>query len=381
MVCDPEQECAKIPKDQWEQNEDCGLTPISKCPKMCRCFASHCGDPVMSNRRWRARTLHGTCNDFVNPRMGAVDIRMARNVDLPTVDKHFDRFDKINGNDPDKTKRDSDPDVAYVANELMVRKDPYQFNPAPHFNLWAAAWIQFMTHDWFSHNRDGFNDADKMMPLSGGLKATSSLQDAGHAALTRSGPVPKRTFRNKVTHWWDASQLYGWDTQSQSRVRRGAKLVIGSDGYLPVIDLPQYRSQQSAAAFVDNWWLGLSLLHNLFSRHHNWLVDELPKHSDKAPDGKPWTEETLFDTARLINSALIAKIHTTEWTPQLLFNFLGNLVLQANWHGLLNYQPDKNFRQMVSDNRYNSVFQDVLGKLQKNFRCSVSTSLLGRYPE
>jgi hypothetical protein len=31
-----------------------------------------------------------------------------------------------------------------------------------------------------------------------------------------------------------------------------------------------------------------------------------------------WTDDQLFDTARLVNCALMAKIHTVEWTPAIL---------------------------------------------------------------
>src|SRR5437762_429676 len=45
--------------------------------------------------------------------------------------------------------------------------------------------------------------------------------------------------------------------------------------------------------------------------------------------------DDLFEVARLVVAAEIAKIHTIEWTPQLLYDeplFLG---MNANWSGLL----------------------------------------------
>ena len=53
-------------------------------------------------------------------------------------------------------------------------------------------------------------------------------------------------------------------------------------------------------------------MHTLFTREHNAIVDRLRiEYPDK--DG-----EWLFQKARLINAALIVKIHATEWTPALL---------------------------------------------------------------
>jgi len=36
------------------------------------------------------------------------------------------------------------------------------YKKAPFFNVLAAFWIQFMTHDWFSHSEEGHNAADWM---------------------------------------------------------------------------------------------------------------------------------------------------------------------------------------------------------------------------
>ena len=47
-----------------------------------------------------------------------------------------------------------------------------------------------------------------------------------------------------------------------------------------------------------------------------------------------WTDDQLFDKARLINAALIAKIHTIEWTPAILGHPTLQVGMRANWFGL-----------------------------------------------
>lgn len=44
------------------------------------------------------------------------------------------------------------------------------------------------------------------------------------------------TYQNTVTHWWDASQLYGSDKKTNRRVRTGrdGKLRVTSEGRLPL---------------------------------------------------------------------------------------------------------------------------------------------------
>jgi hypothetical protein len=253
----------------------------------------------------------------------------------------------------------------------MRRDDPENFHPAPHFNLWAAAWIQFMTHDWFSHADEGRNETSKSFELKDGRRITSTLKDDLKGIRDPKAPRPDMAFRNHVTHWWDASQLYGWDETSQARVRDGAKLKLGADGLLDTITYPKLGGlTQERAAFVDNWWLGMSLLHTLFTREHNFLVEELPKHGPP-PGGGEWTDDKKFDTARLIVSALIAKIHTIEWTPQLLFDSVGNLAMQSNWNGLLNFDfnDPQGFKQQVEETVGSRLSTRFLDRFQANVRC------------
>jgi len=77
-----------------------------------------------------------------------------------------------------------------------------------------------------------------------------------------------------------------------------------------------------------NWWIGLELMHTLFTLEHNSICDRLKR---EYPN---WSDQELFDRARLVNAALIAKIHTVEWTPGILGHPTINLALRANWWGL-----------------------------------------------
>src|SRR5262249_52554725 len=74
---------------------------------------------------------------------------------------------------------------------------------------------------------------------------------------------------------------------------------------------------------------GLSVMHTLFAREHNAIVDRLRIDYPTA-DG-----EWLFQKARLVNAALIAKIHTVGWTPALLNSPEGRFAMRGNFWGLL----------------------------------------------
>jgi hypothetical protein len=131
---------------------------------------------------------------------------------------------------------------------------------------------------------------------------------------------------NLETHWWDASQIYPTNQQLQASVRSGSggKLQLvaqGGDQLLPPALLEQL-------AQVPGWWVGLGLLMTLFAREHNAICDRL------ATEYPTWSDEDLFQRARLINAALLAKIHTVEWTPAIIAHPTTQFALRANWWGV-----------------------------------------------
>jgi hypothetical protein len=70
------------------------------------------------------------------------------------------------------------------------------------------------------------------------------------------------------------------------------------------------------------------MLATLFTLEHNAICDRL-----KA-DYPRWGDEELFQRARLINAALLAKIHTMEWTPAIISHPTTKVALRANWFGI-----------------------------------------------
>jgi hypothetical protein len=363
----------------------------------------------------RFRNLTGICNDIKNPLMGSTNMPFARNVQFETTfpdlgkdelarNRHADRLGLLK------------PDPQVISRKLFARtqsqpdkcRDGYglpgysaeancDYKKAPFFNVLAAFWIQFMTHDWFSHLEEGHNAAEMMAvgcasQKVGGVETPLTpeqiaklgcrpddrmdkayiAEDSDPPTFTNKGKErlarAYKTTSNTVTAWWDASQLYGYDDASRRRVRRDptdpAKLLLvpvgqraGAGeglGYLPVFESsdpinPQWSGQE-ATAFPDNWTIGTSFFHNLFAREHNRFVEVFRRRAAATPDAdsglrnpvrpdevipyKNVTADELFEVARLVVSAEIAKIHTTEWTPQLLYDEPMYLGMNSNWHGL-----------------------------------------------
>ena len=81
-------------------------------------------------------------------------------------------------------------------------------------------------------------------------------------------------------------------------------------------------------SITDNLWVGLHLMYHLFVREHNRICDML---KENYPG---YTDQELFDKARLINSAVMSKIHVGEWTPALLSSPLFVKASSVTWPGI-----------------------------------------------
>ena len=73
----------------------------------------------------------------------------------------------------------------------------------------------------------------------------------------------------------------------------------------------------------------MGLLHTLFAREHNSVCDALKKAYPSLDD------QRLFELGGWSSSALIAKIHTVEWTTCVLRHPALQIGMNANWYGAL----------------------------------------------
>jgi hypothetical protein len=260
----------------------------------------------------RARTPDGIWNDLDDPWMGAKGTGFGRNVPLAKT--------------VTDTKRLLDPDPRVVSRRLMARDE---FKPAGIVNALAAAWLQFENHNWFFHG-DGVPDKTIDIALRKGddfpenpMRIRCTIPPAGEIVDGCPAPV----FRNVETHWWDGSQIYGSGKERQAEVRTfvDGKVKVGGDGRLPRSDIPGI----DLTGMRENWWVGVGLLHTLFAREHNAVCDALKKEHPSFDD------QRLFELGVLVVSALIAKIHTVEWTTCVLRHPALQIGMNANWYGAL----------------------------------------------
>ena len=255
------------------------------------------------------RSPDGSHNDLQYPRMGAAGARFGRNVSLQET------F-------PD-TANLMVPNPRVVSRELMTRDE---FQPATILNLLAAAWIQYMVHDWFVHKTSKTETFDVPVAPRDDWEAQSIRVPKSVPEAAPAGSTRPPAYANMNSHWWDGSQIYGSDREMAAKLRAnvGGKLRIEPTGLLPV----DPETGVHFAGFSDNWWIGLAMLHTIFTLEHNYIADLLANQNPK------WNDEQIYRKAKLINSALMAKIHTVEWTPAIVPHPLIKTAMNVNWRGL-----------------------------------------------
>jgi hypothetical protein len=297
-------------------------------------------DPAPSDFDIRhMRTADGSFNDLTQGWMGMANTRFGRNAPIAET------FGEM-------PPRLYEPNPRVISRELLARRE---FIPATSVNVLLPAWLQFMVHDWLSHGVNDKNAPPMRVPLPAGddwpkpeLTVLRTCPDGHRGPADEGRPA---TYRNVVTHWWDGSQIYGSDLTVQHMVRSGpegirpdGKIHLTATGHLPPDPEADADDREHELAGVNgNWWIGLSTMQTLFAHEHNAIVDRLRiDHPDK-------DSEWLFQKARLINAALIAKIHAVEWTPALLQTPALQYAMRGSWYGVLGESYFRAFGRPLRD--------------------------------
>jgi hypothetical protein len=286
------------------------------------------------------RTADGSWNDLDYPAMGMAGSRFGRNVPLGDAVLE-DARDVLS------------PNPRTISRALMTRNE---LIPAPGGNALIATWLQFMLHDWVSHGKSP-TDNPWVLPLD----EDDDWPDRPLLVM-RTPPDPTRpdsseklppTHVNVLTHWWDGSQIYGTSAAEQDFVREHAGGKLRLENGLP----PYPKDPQQDPTRKPGFWLGLATMQTLFTLEHNAIAEHLGEHYPT------WSDEELFQRARLINAALLAKIHTVEWTPAVISHPTTVTALHANWYGLAGQNLHNVFGRLSS----NEVVSGIPGSETDHF--------------
>ena len=259
-------------------------------------------------------------SDRENPQMGATGTRFGSNIP------------------PKKVRPDVEnmtPSAREVGKARWRRLDPETGQEivahAMILNVLAAWWIQFQFHNFGGNTeRDPVGVCPHFMarqPKEGwpGDVALIDRTSADPTRLTRNGrPTPI----NSREQAWIQGQIYGSSQEELAGLRQfqQGKLALDPQGHLlPDPLLPGIDK----TGFNNNFQPGLSLLHWLFALEHNAIADHCRSFDPGLGD------EALFQLARKANVAQIARVHTVEWTRDLLQHPTLQLGVHADWYGLL----------------------------------------------
>lgn len=311
-------------------------------------------NPVQCKGDATFRTADGTCYHSKTPYVGAAGVAFGRNVPPQFIDQ-------------EANAKLMEPKPELVSEVFFTREE---IKPVPFLNMLAAVWIQFMNHDWLTHGKNEVSNPFHVK-LTDGSSATVDRTQVNPAGQSQYKREFGNVTLNDVTHWWDASQIYGSSQMEQNLVRsfshgKMRTVLVNGNEILPKDDKLNPRNNRQnqgyeVTGFRDNWWIGLSLLHTLFTKEHNSIAEDLYKKHvvgfDERTGMYKWEskwkygvrkdketlilnaqqlDEKIFQTARLVNSALLAKIHTVEWTPAILPNPVLIRAMCTNWYGIAN---------------------------------------------
>ncbi len=320
--------------------------------------AGYSGPPPFDPRYLGEREADGFYDDLHQPAMGSGS-EIDPSAPLPgTVIRsnpgaRFGRNIPLRSVKPEHEPELLRPNPRDISNRLLARTD---FKPADILNYLAAAWIQFETHDWFFHGNPvpGNEYSVDVKPQDpwgpGPMRIRRTPPDPTRQPGDRAGPP---TFANAESHWWDGSQVYGDDPKTvralrcdpQGNLQPHGRLYVDQNSLLPI----DPDTRQDMSGFTGNWWIGLTLLHTLFTLEHNALCDHL---HGAYPD---WDDDHVYRTARLVNAALMAKIHTVEWTTAILPNAALQIAMNANWWGLFGAGVKKAFGRLSENEAFSGI--------------------------
>lgn len=231
--------------------------------------------------------------------------------------------------DPTALLRLIDPDYADGTGSFARDADPVEIarivfdqdgdmpNPAG----WSAilvSWGQFLDHD-LSLTRDASGELVFVPGLVG------PFQRSNHQGGT--GPDDPRMPVNEITPQLDASMVYGSTAERTALLRSdsGGRLRTSDDpsselGLMPLTepgDVMAGTPVNDGPLFLAgdiraNENIGLTLMHTVMVREHNYWADRL------AVLNPSWSDDQLFEAARSIVEAEIQNITYRDWLPTLL---------------------------------------------------------------
>jgi hypothetical protein len=300
-------------------------------------LAAHSAD-VLEQRVLLSATgvepIGGTGNNVVHPTWGAagndlirlIPAQYANGVNTPSLPQ--------------------DPSPRLISNLVNNQADPA--NPSQDIATvnqqslsdFAYSFGQFMDHDMDLTQGNGASDPISVPvgdPIGGPNDTPLAFNRSQTDPATGTGPGNPAQDVNSISSYFDLSQLYGSDQATDNALRTftGGQMKTSPGGLPPLDNTTYFTTAQLAAInaaeggmanngsspesqmFVTGDTRGnenveLTVLQTLFLDNHNRLAAALQKENPN------WTDQQLFDAARMLNIAQYQSIIYNEWIPAVL---------------------------------------------------------------
>lgn len=261
------------------------------------------------------RSIDGSGNNLFIRDMGAAHTQLVRLID----NDYADNIDDLAG--PDR------PNPRAISNAVNQQDDDMPNNRGASDFLWQ--WGQFLDHD--IDLTDGVDPAE---PINIAIPAGDAYFDPDNTggvviAMNRSiydfdtgtSTNNPREQINEITAWIDASNVYGSDSERANELRTldGTGQLKTSEGNLLPFNTNGLANAggDNPALFLAgdvraNEQIGLTTMHTLFMREHNW-------HAVRIKNRQPnLSGDEIYEEARALVAAEIQNITYFEYLPILL---------------------------------------------------------------
>ena len=315
----------------------------------------------------RFRTIDGTCNNLINPFLGAADTAFTRVIPA----QYEDGVSSLRGGlQARKSKILSvgpfappNPSARLISQSVIL--DVAEDESVTHMLM---QWGQFLDHDLSlgpeledhcSERKCEFTeicepifvpDRDPVFGVDTENKA-NCIHFSRSVAECDDGrePTVNKMFNareqiNVLTSFIDGSMVYGSDEELAKKVRlfkggllREGKNFPGSKPELPIISQTENRREDGepfvgcpnrgtrgcflAGEFRVNEQIVLTIMHTVWFREHNRIARELGRLNSH------WDDERIYQEARRIVGALIQKITYIDYLPKIFGKKVYNIVV------------------------------------------------------
>ncbi len=284
------------------------LDPDAPMMAMMMKFAKVAGsfdDDITHSFNLEVRSITGEGNNVLHPEYG-------------TSASTFITISGYQYGDGFSTPNDADrPSARAISNEIFAQNGNV-FNTKEISNfLWV--WGQFLDHDINLTRESKTEDYSIKVPTGDiyfdpantGTK-TITLTRSAYADGTGTDADNPRLQVNKITAFIDASNVYGSTAEVQASLRdEGGKLLLSEGDLLPV-GTGDRGVEFKAGDERANENAGLTSIHTMFAREHNFWVDKI------AAENPTYTDEQLYQAAKAIVEAEIQHVTYNEFLPLLL---------------------------------------------------------------